>query len=77
MCNAKVIDWFKNRTIISLHVQITGYPLHLQYNDTTKLFKTVESTGLHLCELERVEFAMACAVCIQIILMIYSLNGFI
>ena len=49
----------KDGTIVSLHLQITGYPLHLRYNDTTQLLRAVESTGLHLCEHERVEFGMA------------------
>ena len=58
MLQRSLID-LKDRAIISLHLQITGYPLHLRYNDTTQLLKAVESTGLHLCEHERVEFAMA------------------
>ena len=49
----------KDRSTISLYLHITGYPLHLWYNDTTQLLRTVESTGVHLCEHETVEFVMA------------------
>ena len=39
--------------------QLSGFPLHLRYSDIQHIVSTVESTGIHLCENEHVEYALA------------------
>lgn len=40
-------------------VQVIGFPLHLRCSDTGQVLAAVERTGIHLCEHERAEFALA------------------
>ena len=39
--------------------QLTGFPIHSPYTDIPNLLATVERTGVHLCEDQQVEYALA------------------
>ena len=47
---------------VSPSPQLSGFPLHLRYSDIQDIVSTVESTGLHPCENEHVEYALAVCV---------------
>ena len=40
-------------------MQATGFPIHLAYSDIQHIVSTVERTGVHLCEDQKVEYALA------------------
>ena len=40
-------------------MQVTGFPIHLRYSDIQHIVSTVERTGIHLCEDQKVEYALA------------------
>ncbi|KAL5457110.1 hypothetical protein EMCRGX_G034349 [Ephydatia muelleri] len=46
------------REIMDSH-KIFGYPLHFENYDVKKITHTVEKTGIHLCEDEKVEYSLA------------------
>lgn len=40
-------------------MQVTGFPIHLPYSDIQHIVSTVERTSIHLCEDQKVEYALA------------------
>ena len=50
---------FTETSISLLQPQLSGFPLHFRYSDIRHIVSTVESTGIHLCENEHVEYALA------------------
>jgi coiled-coil and C2 domain-containing protein 2A len=38
---------------------LTGFPIQLRYSGIQQILETVERTGIHLCEDNKVEYAMA------------------
>lgn len=40
-------------------IQLSGFPIHIRYSDIQHIVSTVERTGIHLCEDQRVEYALA------------------
>ena len=54
-----LMNIFYQNFISLLQLQLSGFPLHFRYSDIRHIVSTVESTGIHLCENERVEYALA------------------
>ena len=56
----ETVSWtsFYQYFIFLLQPQLSGFPLHFCYSDIQHV-STVESTGIHLCENEHVEYALA------------------
>ena len=57
---AEILWWtsFTETSIFLLQPQLSGFPLHFCYSDIQHV-STVESTGIHLCGNERIEYALA------------------
>ena len=48
-----------NLNTLYVSTQLTGFPIHLRYSDVDHITSTVERTAVHLCEDQRVEYALA------------------
>ena len=40
-------------------MQVAGFPIHLRNSDIQHIVSTVERTGIHLCEDQKVEYSLA------------------
>ena len=54
-----LVNIFYQNFISLLRLQLSGFPLHFRYSDIRHIVSTVESTSIHLCENERIEYALA------------------
>jgi len=45
--------------IVNFSLQVSGFPIHMPFKDTTDICETVFSTGVHAHETGEVEFALA------------------